>query len=518
MDAEEKRIRQRLRDDFPHYAEKCLTIRLKEVDGKSGKTAKFVLNKAQRYIHKRLEEQKRETGKVRAYILKGRQQGCSTYIGGRFYHETTHSPGFKTFILTHLEDATSNLFKMVNRFHDNCPDLVKPSTSHSNRKELVFDKLDSAYSLGTAGSGAVGRSDTIDLFHGSECAFWKNVKELKTGVFQAASAAEEIILESTANGFDEMFFPGWQAAEAGLSEYIAIFVPWFWQTEYFTSPGKDFVMTPEEEKLFSEYRNDGMTKGNILWRRLKLLNDFSGDEILFKQEYPCCAHEAFQVTGLNPFITPGCVLAARKRTDVEPGGAHIVGLDPARGGDRTSFYHRQGRVAWAGKIYKTPDTKAIIGEIRRLFEEPDNPENPIDWMFIDIGGLGGPIYDQVKDMPFGRFIIPVNFGSTDVFNPERYLNKRAEMWGEARDWLEDEAEPVSIPDVDSLQADACGPGFKYDSRQRLVLESKEDMKKRGVRSTDEFDSLALTFAQPVKPRHGYSAQARQDRKRKRRIA
>lgn len=70
------------------------------------------------------------------------------------------------------------------------------------------------------------------------------------------------------------------------------------------------------------------------------------------------------------------------------------------------------------------------------------------------------------------------------------------MWGDSREWLEDEL-GADIPDKDSLQADACGPGYKYDVNQRVLLESKEDMRKRGVRSPDEWDAIALTFAEPI---------------------
>ena len=174
MNDREKKIRRVMRDNFEQYAKGCLKIRLKRATAGTPKIAPFLFNKAQRFINMRLDEQKAQTGQVRALLLKGRQQGCSTLVGGRFYHLTTHSSGLKTFILTHREDATNTLFAMVKRYHDHCPEMLQPHTSYSNRKELVFDMLDSAYALGTAGAGDVGRSDTIDLFHGSEVAFWKN--------------------------------------------------------------------------------------------------------------------------------------------------------------------------------------------------------------------------------------------------------------------------------------------------------------------------------------------------------
>jgi len=76
-------------------------------------------------------------------------------------------------------------------------------------------------------------------------------------------------------------------------------------------------------------------------------------------------------------------------------------------------------------------------------------------------------------------------------------NRRAEMWMRSREWLE-QAGGASIPDLDSLQADACAPGYSYDMAQRLVLESKEKMRARGMRSPDEWDAVALTFAEPVR--------------------
>jgi hypothetical protein len=89
---------------------------------------------------------------VRALILKGRQQGCSTYVEGRFYWRLTHQRGAKAFILTHLEEASRNIYGILRRFHDNCPGLMRPHASHSNSRALVFDRLDCSYQVGTARS------------------------------------------------------------------------------------------------------------------------------------------------------------------------------------------------------------------------------------------------------------------------------------------------------------------------------------------------------------------------------
>lgn len=497
----ELEIRQRLKDDFPHYAERCLRIRVKKpkmVNGQLQKIVPFELNRAQRYLHDRLEEQKAKIGKVRALLLKGRQQGCSTYTGGRFYHQTTHRRGIKTFILAHMDDATTNLFNMVKRYHGHCPPLVRPSTSFSNRKELVFDKLDSAYGLGTAGSKNVGRSDTIDFFHGSEVAFWDHTDEIKTGAFQAAELAEEIILESTANGLGNMFHKMWQSAEKGMSEYMAVFIPWYWQEEYRREipADMDFVLTPEEADYKDAY---GLDDSQIYWRRLKIVE--LEDPLLFKQEYPGNAAEAFQTTGINSLISAEVVLKSRKTMGVQKYGAYVVGCDPAReGDDATTFIRRQGRRMWKLESHLKLDDMAKAGQARLILDN-----EPVDRMFIDRGG-GSGMYDRLVEMGYGRRVTLVNFGSK-ALDPEHYKNRRAEMWDEVRKWLESE-EATEIPDKDTLQADLTAPGYKYTSTTQKQLEDKTEIKKRIGRSPDEGDAAALTFAEPVRIQKSGSSRRR----------
>jgi hypothetical protein len=75
-------------------------------------------------------------------------------------------------------------------------------------------------------------------------------------------------------------------------------------------------------------------------------------------------------------------------------------------------------------------------------------------------------------------------------------NRRAEMWMKSKEWLADPG-GAQVRDSDSLQADACGPGYSYDSHTRLLLETKNDMRRRGAPSPDEWDAVALTLAEPV---------------------
>jgi len=496
----ERTIRRKLRDNYPHYAAKCLKIRAKD-----GTIEPFALNKAQLYLHGRLEAQIEQTGKVRALVLKGRQQGISTYIGGRFYHRTSHRRGLRCFILTHEQDATNNLFGMVERYHSHCPALVKPSTGASNAKELFFDRLESGYAVGTAGTKAVGRSQTIQLFHGSEAAFWPNASSHFAGVIQAIPdlPGTEIILESTANGIGGEFHERWQQAEAGIGDYIAVFIPWFWQDEYKRSVYSDFVMDADEQEYYDAHASNGLTLEHMAWRRNKVAE--LKDPMLFKQEYPATASEAFQMTGHDSFIKPELLLKARKAT-CEPIGPRIAGADPARfGDDRFSLVIRQGR-----KIVKKESRQKIDVVAGANWLKQITDTEKLDRGFIDVGGVGAGVYDLLVSWgePYASIWVPIDFAGTpqqsEIVLPSGEkrpgpFNRRAEMWTRSRDWL-DEPGGADVPDEDGIQADACSPGYHYNGNSYLLIESKEAMRKRGVRSPDEWDAVVLTFAEPVAPR------------------
>ncbi|OAH19245.1 hypothetical protein AX289_31465 [Methylorubrum populi] len=500
----ERAVRQKLKDDFEHYAPRCLRIRTK-----SGKIVPFTLNKAQLYIHERLQAQLLRSGSVRALILKGRQQGASTYIGGRFFWRTSHNRGVRTFILTHQEDSTAALFEMVSRYHEHCPALVKPSTGAANAKELLFDRLDSGYKVGTAGSKAVGRGNTLQFFHGSEVGFWPHAHSHASGILQAIAdePGTEVILESTANGVGNYFHQQWRKAERGESEFQAIFVPWFWDDGYRKEPPPDFTLSTEpDEQNESEVdyaEAHGLDAAQMFWRRRKIADL---GESLFRQEYPATAAEAFQMANTNGLISAKLVMAARKRT-VEASGPLVFGYDPAHQGvDRHALAKRRGRklLSAGGPVgLSIPESANHVAvEIDR-----DKPAK----CFIDVtGGYGAGVYDILVERGYGTpgrgIVVPVNFGGAPIA-PDRFspttgeklpgpLNRRAEIWMNSLDWLEDPA-GVDIPDEDEIQADACSTGYSHNSRGQVQLWSKEKMRSMGIPSPDTWDAVALTFAEPV---------------------
>jgi hypothetical protein len=489
----ELQLRQTLRDDFSVYAGACLKIRTK-----AGDVQPLRLNRSQRYLHERLEAQRRRTGRVRALVLKGRQVGISTYIAGRAYWRTTHSRGYRTYILAHLDDASSNLFHMAKRFHENVPELVRPETGAANAKELSFAKLDSGYKVATAGSQAVGRSDTIQFFHGSEMAFWPNAEDHSAGIAQAIAdtAGSEDIRESTANGIGNAFHALWKAAERGDSAFEAIFIPWFWHEEYATPPEPGW----QPPAAFLDYEEAyGLKRDQIFWawtknRDLSVVAGGSPDEInwKFRQEYPANADEAFQTSGAEAFISPEAVLRARKAT-ASPYGPIILGIDPARGGgDKTGIIDRQGRVL-GGHVMKRldiGDLMELAGTIVNLVKEIEPAK-----VLVDTTGLGAGLYDRLREL-LGTRVEGVNFGNK-AYDAEHYANRRAEMWDLMRQWFEDPA-GVKVPDDDAFQGDVCaiirGPGAtRFRSTGQLILEDKDHIKERLRFSPDLADAAALTF-------------------------
>ena len=491
--SEDKRMR--LMTDFEFYARNCLSIRTKEHGLQPLK-----LNQAQQYIHNRLQEQLAETGKVRAIILKGRQQGMSTYAEGRFLWKVTHNKGVRAFILTHDAESTNALFEMTERYYESLPQFVKPSAGAANAKELHFDKLDSGYKIGTAGNKAVGRGQTIQYFHGSEVGFWQNAAEHTKGIMQAIPSGEgsEVILESTANGVGNYFHEQWKAAEKGLSEFLPIFVPWYWQDEY-RRDAEGLQLTDEEIELKTIY---GLDNEQLSWRRNKvfeLATDGNDGEISFKQEYPMNAAEAFQVTGGGTtLISAEACMNARKSTQ-NGNGPLVVGVDPSRGGDRFAIMYRQGRKLYGEKSYVGIECDALgknVSICKTILDTvcPVAGKKP-DMMFIDFGS-GADIVDRLHELGYEDKVKSVHFGATPLDNV-RYKNKRNEMWQLMSDWLVDESLPVDIPDSDEIQADLCACPFDRDSNDRKVMWPKEKIKSKFGFSPDYGDAAALTFSEPV---------------------
>ena len=282
-------VARKLKANFPLYAKNILKIVTKQ-----GEITPFLLNPGQLAIHKQLEKQLKETGRIRALVLKARQVGISTYVEGRFFWRITQNRNANAFVLSHLAESTNSIFNMVRFFYDNVPHpAFKPPISSQSAQTLVFDQLNSRYRVGTARSTQTGRGQTNRFVHGSEVAFYPQGADIVAGLLQTVGGQDsEVILESTANGAGGWYYDQVMKSLRGETEWITCFVPWFWMPEYVRKPDPYFKRTPEEEKLATRYK---LTDAQLCFRRAKL--DELGGTDLFRQEYPSTPVESFLTSG-----------------------------------------------------------------------------------------------------------------------------------------------------------------------------------------------------------------------------
>lgn len=277
------------------YIEQYVKIR-----DKAGNIIDFIINEPQQRLYDIIKKLKEEKKPIRIVILKARQMGFSTLTESILFKETTTKFNVNTGIITHQDEATTNLFNMSKRIYDYLPDEMKPALKNSNAKELIFDNeqgtgLKSKIKCMTAGGKGVGRSDTFNNLHISELAFWPGDKKVTlTGLLQAVPNLSNtiVIIESTANGF-EYFKEIWDKAVKGENDFIPLFVGWNELKEY-TMPYTGFELTLDEKELQIKYN---LTLEQLSWRRWCIKNNCGGDIETFKQEYPINPFEAFISTG-----------------------------------------------------------------------------------------------------------------------------------------------------------------------------------------------------------------------------
>lgn len=177
----------------------------------------------------------------------------------------------------------------------------------------------------------------------------------------------------------------------------------------------------------------------------------------------------------------------------------VLGVDVGRFGDDPSvIYPRQGpdAITRLPRILPKLDTLQLAEAVTRYHHEVRSTA-----IFVDEGGVGGGLVDILMDR--GLPVFGVQFGAkADASNPRdphtKYANKRAEIWGGLREAL---AQNLCIPrevrgSETDLEEELIAPTYDYNVRDEIVLESKKDMKRRGVASPNVADALALTFAYP----------------------
>lgn len=492
---------------------------------KAGDLERLVLNEAQHILHDAAEKMIEETGWVRLMGLKGRRQGFSTYVAARGYWRATLWDRQNIYILSHEQKSTDTLFGMVDLIQQKNP--FPPKVGTDNAKQLEFVARGSSYSVATAGQKAGGRGGAVSYFHGSEAAWWTNATDHFSSSVQSVDevraqwgvlwteparplpfekgkgtiegwikAPSEIWLETTSAGPTGEFYNKYLDAMKGKGRYRHVFVPWTVQREY--REAGQFTPEPESDEegelSEAEYQTlHGLSDAQMLWRRSKIQE--LGSLGKFRQEYPIDVTEAFASADTDGvFIKAAVVLRARKRSMDDPDAPLIVGVDPAgAGGDRFAVVWRRGDKVVKMQTRNKLEHDDAVAWLAKIIDE-DRPER----MCVDRGSMGANIVSSLRnrDRKYADVVKGIDFAGTSkakAAHPKRAgpWNRRAEIWADMRDWLK---EGGCIPDNDELASDLSAPKEKFRANNDWLLESKVDMKARGVRSPDLADAFALTFA------------------------
>jgi hypothetical protein len=206
----------------------------------------------------------------------------------------------------------------------------------------------------------------------------------------------------------------------------------------------------------------------------------------YRQEFLC----DFSASSEDILIPLDLVVSATKREN-HPStwtwAPVVMGVDVARFGDDSSvIYIRQGNHSVAMKSYHGLDLMQFADHVAGAIQRYN-----VAMCFVDVVGVGAGVLDRLVSLGFTN-IVGVNAG----FSPDnpRYKNKRAEMWDLTKKWLE---EGGDLPDDPLLMSQLSSVQYSFDPTDRMVLEKKEDMKKRGLASPDRAEGLVHTFFMPV---------------------
>lgn len=300
-----------LLQELKQYPEKLIELVFIVVD-KNQCTTPFFLNDVQHEFINTLNKAKEDfnNGKITEIsilILKGRQQGFTTVVTAYQLSCSILNRNFQGFTLADKSDNSEVIFQNKAKYpYSQLPDQLKHTEKFNNKKQLLFEKINSSWTVDTA-TKDVGRSRTVNFFHGSECAFWKDgISTIQAALGEAFTKNCIKIYESTANGYND-YQTMW---ESGV--HINCFYEW-WKT-------KEYKLNFPSVEIKEEFIKNINIKDDWIYTRLKWLKDnvkleleqlywyfkkYEGyiDKRLIKQEYPCSPQEAFLLSGATAFDT-----------------------------------------------------------------------------------------------------------------------------------------------------------------------------------------------------------------------
>lgn len=323
-------LREEIIDNPEKLIELCFTVVNKEK-----KVVPFFLNEVQHefinILNKAIEDY--EQGLITSIsllVLKGRQLGFTTLITAYQLAATITRHNFEGLTLADKSSNTEAIFQNKAKFiYNRLPEMIKPTEKYNSKRQLLFEKLNSSWSVDTA-TKEVGRSRTINFFHGSECAFWKNgISKIQASLGETFTQNAIKIYETTANGFND-YREMWKSGQ-----HINCFFEW-WKT-------REYRLNFETKNMRTKFLNDiDRKKGIWIYDRLRWLRDekvldenqlywyykkYQGyiDKEVIKQEYPCTPDEAFIASGKCYFNTETIIKRIDQLEHKENNGVLDVG-------------------------------------------------------------------------------------------------------------------------------------------------------------------------------------------------
>ena len=300
--------------------------------------------------------------------------------------------------------------------------------------------------MGEAGDN-IGRGDRTSIYFVDEHAFIENAESVEASLSQTSNCR---IYVSTPNGAGNSFY------RKRHSGKFSVFV-------------FDWKDDPRKDQAWYE-----KMKATL-------------DPVVLAQE----VDRDYSASVANSYIDGKKVTEATMRgpADVVAVGPLLCGVDVARfGDDKTCITFRKGRLLTEQIEFGKQDIPNVAGRVKDLVKS--RPEK-VAQIAVDTIGLGAGVADILR-RDFGSIVEDIN--SSNRLDDGKNYNLRAKMWREMGEWI---ANGASIPRNPELVTDLTALRYLYKSGL-LLIESKDDAKKRGIKSPDRADSLALTFATPVK--------------------
>jgi hypothetical protein len=213
-------------------------------------------------------------------------------------------------------------------------------------------------------------------------------------------------------------------------------------------------------------------------------------EEMIRQEFYCDF-----ITSMGDIVIPFRYIQESIDRNVNYNHAgRVAGLDVARfGNDRTAIVVRQGGSVTYVETWQGHDTVQTVGKVRALFDA-----KMFDVVAVDTIGVGAGVFDMLKNI--GAFpVVSVNVAEATTENG-RFRRMRDELWWKAREWFMEETCTLSAL-TDSMRKELIGDiqdiHFKYSPTGQIVVEDKDEMKKRLEFSPDTGDAFCCTLSPKV---------------------